>query len=100
MHHKSPAKQLRSIKRITKFIERKDKNILLSPVGIVPPQLGRSCPDIVRHADLQITLENFKLLLESENKKRAEERKLERIEDLRKLELLLALPITWDRSGI
>ena len=99
MPHKSPSKQLRSIKRITKFIERKNCNILPSPVGIqnVPHEVDRSCPDIVQPADLQITFENFKLLLESENNKRAEQRKLERMEDIRKLELLLSLPSTWGK---
>ena len=92
MPHRSPSKQLRSIKRITKFIERKNRNIL-------PPPVDTSCPDIVQPADLQTTLENFKLFLESENMKRAEQRKLERMEDLRKLELLLALPSTWGSSG-
>ena len=96
MPHKSPSKQLRSIKRITKFIERKNCNILPSPVGIknAPPELDRSYPDIAQPADLQMTFEHFKILLESENKKRAEQRKLERMEDIRKLELLLSLPST------
>ena len=95
MTHKSPSKQLRSIKRITKYQERKQSNILPSPIGngtnFLP--LGRSCPDVAS----QITLEDFELLMQSENKKRAEERKRERLEDLKQLELLLALPSTWGR---
>ena len=99
MTHKSPAKQLRSIKRITKYQERKQNNILPSPIGIRTnlPAPSRSCPDVIKPVAVQITLADFKLLMKSENEKRAEERKRERLEDLKKLELLLALPSTWGR---
>ena len=96
MKHKSPAKLLRSVKRITKFIERK---------RAVPPP---PCSDTIPSAPLditlpQITLAQFESLLKSENKKRGEERRLERAtreeqrreertEDLRKLQVLLGLP--------
>ena len=96
MKHKSPAKLLRSVKRITKFIERK-RAVLPLP-----------CSDTIPSAPLditlpQMTLAQFESLLKSENKKREEENRLERAtreeqrreegtEDLRKLQELLGLP--------
>ena len=96
MKHKSPAKLLRSVKRITKFIERKravlplpcSYTILSAPLDITLPQM---------------TLAQFESLLKSENEKREEENRLERAtreeqrreertEDLRKLQELLGLP--------
>ena len=92
MKHKSPAKLLRSIKRITKYIEQK-KALSPSP-GTVSP-LDNPLP--------KITLADFQSMLRSENKKREdqrrheitemeEERRLERDEDLRKLQILLVFP--------
>ena len=93
MKHQSPAKLLRSVKRITKFIERKKTP---SPTNVqdTPPSAPLDIP--------KITLADFQSLLRSENKKRdderrhernvmEEERKLERAEDLRKLQVLLGL---------
>ena len=96
MKHKSPAKLLRSIKRITKFIERKKADIFTPAADtIISVPLGKPFP--------QITLADFESLLKTENKKKEEERRieltrveelrrLERAKDLRKLELLLGLP--------
>ena len=96
MKHQSPAKLLRSVKRITKFIERK-KTPCPSPTNVknTPPSAPLDIP--------KITIADFQSLLRSENKKRdderrhernvmEEERKLERAEDLRKLQVLLGLP--------
>ena len=96
MKHKSPAKLLRSVKRITKFIERK-KTVRQSPDNAHETPL--SAPKDIP----KITLADFQSLLRIENKKREdqrrqerivmeEERRLERAEDLRKLQVLLGLP--------
>ena len=96
MKHKSPAKLLRSIKRITKFIERKKADAL-------PPAADTIILDPLGNPFPQITLAEFESLLKNENKKREEQRRIEltemeeqrrmeRAEDLRKLELLLGLP--------
>ena len=96
MKHKSPTKLLRSIKRITKFIERKKADVL-------PPAADMITSDPLGNPFPQITLAEFESLLKNENKKREEQRRIEltemeeqrrmeRAEDLRKLELLLCLP--------
>ena len=96
MKHKKPAKLLRRIKRITKFIERKKADVFTPAAHtIISVPLGKPFP--------QITLADFESLLKTENKKREEERRveltrmeeqrrMERAKDLRKLELLLGLP--------
>ena len=86
MKHKSPAKLLRSIKRITKFLENKlSKPVLSSPQDFPPPvPLATPSP--------QITLEEFKSLLNRETERRLEQRRKERIEDMEKLQFLLSQP--------
>ena len=89
MKHRSPAKLIRSIKRITKFLERK---VLPVPVTVQdPPQTT------------QITFQEFEYLLRIQNESMIEQRRQERLEDmekrrqerledLKKLNLLLGLP--------
>ena len=88
MKYRSPAKILRSIKRITKFIERK-KTVLPDPPLAVPSP--------------QISLAEFEALIKSEHKKiedqrrlerseREEERRAERNEDLKRFQVLLGQP--------
>ena len=73
MKYRSPAKLLRSIKRITKYIE--SKNIALShPIVAELPPIPLAIPSP------HITLAEFKPLLKSENKKIEEQRRLERSE--------------------
>ena len=96
MKYRSPAKLLRSIKRITKFIERKNTILPNPSVETIPaPPLAVPSP--------QITLAEFEALLKSENKKieeqrrlerseREEERRAERNEDLKRIQVLLGLP--------
>ena len=89
MKHKSPAKVLRSIKRITKFLENKlSKPVLSSPVkeGDIPPAVPLTTPSP------QITLEEFKSLLNRETERRLKQRRKERIEDMGKLQFLLSQP--------
>ena len=98
MKYKSPAKLLRSIKRITKYIERKKNQ---SPP---PGAVQNTCPSPPLDMPLpKITLADFQSLLESVNRKTEdlrrrersemeEERRLERAEDLKKLQILLGLP--------
>ena len=89
MKHKSPAKLLRSIKRITKFLENKlSKPVLSSPVTEqdIPPTVPLTTPSP------QITLEEFKSLLNRETERRLEQRRKERIEDMKKLQFLLSQP--------
>ena len=86
---KSPAKHLRSIKRITKFLENKfSKPVLSSPVTEqdFPPPVPLTTPSP------QITLEEFKSLLNRETERRLEQRRKERIEDMEKLQFLLSQP--------
>ena len=96
MKYRSPAKILRSIKRITKYIERKNTVLPHPSVAAFPPTpLAIPSP--------HITLAEFETLLKSENKKieeqrrlerseREEERRAERNEDLKRLQVLLGLP--------
>ena len=89
MKHKSPAKLLRSIKRITKFLENKlSKPVLSSPVTEqdIAPAVPLTTPSP------QITLEEFKSLLNRETERRLEQRRKERIEDMKKLQFLLSKP--------
>ena len=89
MKHKSPAKLLRSIKRITKFLENKlSKPVLSSPVTEqdIAPAVPLTTPSP------QITLEEFKSLLNRETERRLEQRRKERIEDMEKLQFLLSQP--------
>ena len=83
MKHKSPAKLLRSIKRITKYIERKKTQ---SP----PPGAAQiTCPSSPLDMPLpKITLADFQSLLESVNKKTEDLRRRERseMEEERRLE--------------
>ena len=95
MKHKSPAKLLRSIKRITKYIERKKNQ---SPP---PSAVQNTCPSSPLDMPLpKITLADFQSLLESVNRKTEdlrrrersemeEERRLERAEDLKWPQLCL-----------
>ena len=98
MKHKSPAKLLRSIKRITKYIER--KKTLSPPPGAIQNTCPSSSLDITPP---KITLADFQSLLRRESKKSEdlrrrertemeEERRLERAEDLKNLQILLGLP--------
>ena len=89
MKHKSPAILLRSIKRITKFLENKlSKPVLSSPVTEqdIAPAVPLTTPSP------QITLEEFKSLLNRETERRLEQRRKERIEDMEKLQFLLSQP--------
>ena len=93
MKHRSPAKLIRSIKRVTKFLERKVSTAVL-PVPVTvqdPPQTT------------QITFQEFEYLLRIQNESMIqqrrqerledmEKRRQERLEDLKKLNLLLGLP--------
>ena len=89
MKHKSPAKLLRSIKRITKFLENKlSKPVLSSPVTEQDFPLAVPLPI----QSPQITLEEFKSLLNRETERRLEQRRKERIEDMEKLQFLLSRP--------
>ena len=94
MKHKSPAKLLRSVKRITKFIERKR--------AVLPPPCSDTIPTAPLDITLpQMTLAQFESLLKNEKREeenrleratREEQRREERTEDLRKLQELLGLP--------
>ena len=96
MKYRSPAKILRSIKRITKFIERK-KTVLPNPSVDTSPATPLAVPSP------QITLAKFEALIKSEHKKiedqrrlerseREEERRAERNEDLKRFQVLLGQP--------
>ena len=96
MKYRSPAKLLRSIKRITKYIERKT-TVLPYPSVVTIPATPLAVPSP------QITLAEFEALLKSENKKIEEQRRLERSEreeerragrneDLKRIQVLLGLP--------
>ena len=93
MKHRSPAKLIRSIKRITKFLERKvSTSVLPVPVTVQDPP-----------AATQITFKEFESWLKSQNESMIEQRRQERLEDrekrrqerledIKKLNLLLGLP--------
>ena len=93
MTYRSPAKLIRSIKRITKFLERKVSTSVLS----LPVTIQDTLPAT------QITFREFESLLKSQNERLLEQRRQERLddmekrtqerlEDLKKLSLLLKLP--------
>ena len=88
MKHRSPAKLLRSIKRMTRFLERK-------AIQSSSPISEQSHPPAAVSPDTPfptITLKDFEKLLKIQNEKLLEQRKQERIEDMKKLNILLGLP--------
>ena len=71
MKHRSPAKILRSVKRITKFIERKN-TVLPYPSVVTIPATPLAVPSP------HITLAEFEALIKSENQKIEEQTKIDR----------------------
>ena len=73
---------------MTRFLERKAIQ-LLSPISVQSHPPAAVSPDTPFP---NITLEDFEKMLKIQNEKLLEQRKQERIEDMKKLNILLGLP--------